>query len=435
MSSSAVSSSSKPSAGEQATDRESLPERYRAVRRFTEQLCAELTPEDCTVQSMPDASPAKWHMAHTSWFFETFLLEELLADYRPFMPEMRVLFNSYYNTVGAQHPRPQRGLLSRPTVSQVREYRTHVDEAMERLFATGTTEEDRHAAVLEVGLHHEQQHQELTLMDLKHLFSCNPLNPAFRDCPIAPLTEPVPQTWIAYNGGEVEIGHRGADFCFDNERPRHGVLLQPFELGSRLVANGEYLAFIDDGGYSRPELWLADGWTRVQQDKWTAPGYWRGDKDSRATLTLGGLRELRPDEPVAHVSYYEADAYARWAGARLATEAEWEHAAADRSPAGNFVEQGFLHPVPVNDGSSAGPQQLFGDLWEWTQSPYTAYPGYRPPEGALGEYNGKFMCNQLVLRGGCCATPASHIRATYRNFFYPFQRWQFSGIRLARDAR
>ena len=405
-----------------------LADRYRAVRGATEQLCEPLSPEDCQVQSMDDASPAKWHLAHTSWFFETFVLERRVAGYRPFHPEFRVLFNSYYQTVGQQHPRPQRGLVSRPTLDQVFAYRAHVDAHMLALLAE-TREFDPN--VVELGLQHEQQHQELILTDIKHVLSCNPLRPAYRDCPEAPVTEVAPPRWRTFDECIHWIGHAGPGFAFDNEQPRHRVFIEAFELATRLVTSGEFLAFIDDGGYERPQLWLSDGWNTVQARSWRAPLYWHRRDGAWEALTLGGRRPLRADAPVCHVSFYEADAFARWAGARLPREAEWEVAATGAGTDGNFVENGWLHPTPAA-ADGAGLTQLFGDVWEWTQSAYAPYPGYQPPPGALGEYNGKFMCNQLVLRGGSCATPRAHVRATYRNFFPPDARWQFSGVRLAR---
>ena len=380
---------------------------------------------------MPDASPAKWHLAHTSWFFETFVLEKALADYRPFHPRFRVLFNSYYNTVGEQYPRPDRGLVSRPSLAEVRDYRAHVDEHVTKLIEDEALDETL-AAIVDLGLHHEQQHQELVLTDLKHMLGQNPLRPAYRDLPEPAAADPGPIRWCEQPGGIASIGHEGGGFSFDNERPRHRVLLEPFALASRLTTNREYLEFIEDRGYQRPELWLSDGWTAVRSGGWHAPLYWwREDDGSWWSLTLGGPREIALDEPVCHVSYYEADAFANWAQARLPREEEWEMVAAKAAPDGNFVEEDLLHPRSAA-ASGAEPAQLFGDVWEWTQSPYAPYPGFRAESGALGEYNGKFMVNQLVLRGGSCATPRSHIRASYRNFFPPHCRWQFSGIRLAR---
>ncbi|MEX0702079.1 MAG: ergothioneine biosynthesis protein EgtB [Planctomycetales bacterium] len=417
-----------------------LAGRYRSVRGMTERLCGPLEPEDCVVQSMPDASPVKWHLAHTTWFFEQFVLAAAVPGYRPFRPEFGFLFNSYYDAVGERHPRPRRGLLTRPTLREVLEYRAAIDRAMGDLRETGASGE--FAPVIEIGLHHEQQHQELLLTDVKHLFAQNPLRPAYAPDRLVPDEQApratgraLPHTWIEFKGGVRAIGHAGPGFAYDNESPRHEALLRPFRLAARPVTCGEYLAFIDDGGYARPELWLFDGWDAVRGAGWQAPLYWeRGEAGGWRIFTLAGTRDLDPREPVCHVSFYEADAFARWAGARLPTETEWEIAAADAPIAGNFVEDERYRPAPTaGPASAASPQQLFGDCWEWTASPYTAYPGYRAPAGALGEYNGKFMCNQMVLRGGSCATSQTHIRATYRNFFHPPARWQFSGIRLALD--
>ena len=409
--------------------------RYSEVREATEALCAPLSPEDCSGQSMEDASPAKWHLAHTTWFFETLVLEPAVPGYRPFAPEFRVLFNSYYHSVGPQHPRPQRGLLTRPSLDEVLDYRAWVDRHMLELLAAAGGPAPELLHTIRIGLEHEQQHQELILTDVKHLLSCNPLHPAARDCAAPPAGEAKPLSWHYEPGGLRWIGHQGTDFAFDNEGPRHRVVLAPLELASRPVTNSEFQAFMSDDGYARPELWLSDGWATVLEQDWQAPLYWERVDDGWQVQTLAGLRPVSPHEPVCHVSYYEADAYARWAAARLPTEAEWEAVAAGRPVAGNFAESGLWHPAPVApDAGALGPAQLFGDVWEWTQSPYGAYPGYRPAQGPVGEYNGKFMCNQLVLRGGSCATPESHVRATYRNFFFPHQRWQFSGIRLARDA-
>jgi ergothioneine biosynthesis protein EgtB len=424
---------------------EGIAERYRAVRAATEQLCAPLSPEDCGAQSMPDASPAKWHLAHTTWFFETFVLERALADFSPFHPDFRVLFNSYYQSVGDQHPRPERGFLTRPSLDQVFEYRAHVDRGVLALLDT----EDSRAflGAIELGIEHECQHQELILTDAKHLLSRNPLHPAYR--PEAAQRAPVdkPLEWIGFEERLGWIGHAGEGFSFDNECPRHRVFVNAFELATRCCTNAEYAAFIGDGGYRRPELWLSDGWATASSRGWEAPLYWHrrsdGQRDSGdwMTMTLAGYRELGGSEPVCHVSYYEADAFARWMCARLPTEAEWETAAAGLPVDGNFVESGLFHPAPIPGarrsdarGAPSGLSQMFGDVWEWTQSDYAAYPGFRPLEAGFGEYNGKFMCNQRVLRGGSCATPRSHLRPTYRNFFPPDARWQFSGIRLARDA-
>ncbi|HXD03478.1 MAG TPA: ergothioneine biosynthesis protein EgtB [Novosphingobium sp.] len=381
-------------------------ERYNEVRAATEALTSGLSAEDCQVQSMPDVSPAKWHLAHTTWFFETFLLLPMLEGYRPLDPAFAVLFNSYYVGVGERHPRPSRGLLTRPSLDEVHAYRRHVDAAMRRLMET--VAEPAWAWLVELGCQHEQQHQELILMDIQHVLSCNPLEPAYRRPD--PAGEPSgPLAWSDHPGGLCEIGHGGDGFAFDNEGPRHRVWVEPFAVANRLVTAGEYLGFIEDGGYRRPELWLSDGWTTVEAQGWQAPLYWDKSGGQWTRFTLAGRRQVTLSEPVCHVSYYEAEAYARWAGARLPSEAEWELAAAD--------------PAMV---------QLYDTAWQWTASPYVGYPGYVPLKGAVGEYNGKFMINQQVLRGGSLATPAGHSRATYRNFFPPAARWLFGGIRLAK---
>jgi ergothioneine biosynthesis protein EgtB len=405
---------------------------FAAVRRQTESLAAPLSPEDCALQSMPDASPVKWHLAHVSWFFETFVLVPHASRYRPFDAAFRVLFNSYYDGVGDKHPRAERGLLSRPDLATVLAYRRHVDAAMQRCLERPLPKEA--AALVELGLHHEQQHQELLLTDVKHLFSRNPARPVYHPrWPLAPVA-PRPHAWHRYEGGLVSLGHAGTGFAFDNEGPAHRVFVAPFELASAPVTHGEFAAFIADGGYERPELWLAQGWDVATTRGWQAPLYWEREGAQWRTFTLHGMADVDPHTPVCHVSLFEADAYARWAGARLPTEFEWEHAARAAPIAGNFLETGALHPLPrAGDAPAAGPGQLFGDVWEWTRSDYAPYPGYRPAAGAVGEYNGKFMSNQYVLRGGSCATPASHVRATYRNFFPADARWQFSGLRLARD--
>jgi ergothioneine biosynthesis protein EgtB len=408
-----------------------LAERYRQVRQCTEALCEGLEPEDHVIQSMPDASPLKWHLAHTSWFFETFLLAEHAPGYQPFHPRYGFLFNSYYNAVGDRHARDRRGVLSRPTVREVYAYRAYVDEHTAALLARGVGEPA--AAVLELGLHHEQQHQELILTDLKHAFASNPLRPVYREQAPAAGGDPLPLEWVRYAAGLRWLGHDGGGFAYDNEGPRHRAYVHAFALASRLTTCAEYLAFMEDGGYARPELWLSDGWTARQHHGWDAPLYWEKRDGDWRHMTLAGMRPVEPAEPVCHVSYYEADAFARWSGARLPTEAEWEAAAGGVPVAGNFLESGRYHPAPAAEADGR-PSQMLGDAWEWTASPYTPYPGYRPAAGALGEYNGKFMCNQMVLRGGSVATPASHIRASYRNFFPPEARWQFSGIRLARDV-
>ena len=418
-----------------SSDRNLWSKRFTGVRRATERLTAGLTPEDQTIQSMPDVSPTKWHLAHTTWFFETFLLGPHAPAYRPYHPDFAHLFNSYYQAVGAPFPRPERGLLSRPGVAEIKAYRESVTAAMERFIAEADDETWAAAApLIELGLHHEQQHQELILMDIKHVFSCNPLNPAYRPRAANPAIETEASTqWIDFAGGLVEIGHAGAGFAFDNEGPRHRVWLDPFRLAARLVTCGEYLAFIEDGGYMRPELWLSDGWDTVRRENWQAPLYWwREDSGNWSVFTLAGRMPLDPAEPACHVSHYEADAFARWAGFRLPTEAEWELAAAELPVAGNLADRGLFHPAPA--AQTGGLEQMFGDVWEWTMSAYGPYPRYRPPEGAIGEYNGKFMSGQMVLKGGAAVTPAGHVRATYRNFFPPAARWAFSGLRLAADS-
>jgi ergothioneine biosynthesis protein EgtB len=409
--------------------------RYQEIRQATEKLCAGLSPEDAIVQSIEYCSPAKWHLAHTSWFFETFILERQINNYRPFNPMFRVLYNSYYKSIGEQYSRPQRGLISRPSLAEVYEYREYVNENMLAFLGERETLTDSLKEIFETGLNHEQQHQELILTDLKHLFSFNPLHPVYRERPATQTTEAPPLRWHAYDEGIRLIGHQSEAFAFDNEEPRHRVFVEAFELASRLVTNREYLEFMQDGGYTRPEFWLSDGWDTVQKQGWQAPLYWQEQDEVWFAHTLSGFQEVNLDEPVCHVSFYEADAYARWAGARLASEFEWESVAEALAVEGNFVENELLHPAPVGESSTEGPQQMYGDVWEWTISPYSPYPRFAPRSGSLGEYNGKFMCNQLVLRGGSCATPLSHIRASYRNFFPPDARWQFSGIRLARDLR
>jgi ergothioneine biosynthesis protein EgtB len=383
---------------------------------------------------MPDASPVKWHLAHTTWFFETFVLLPHRRGYRPFDPAYRVLFNSYYNAVGDRHPRPERGLLSRPGLGEVLAYRHHVDLAMQDLLAEGQLPVVD--ALVELGLNHEQQHQELILTDVKHLLSCNPSKPVYQKQWPLTAVQVRERRWISVEAGLCEIGHAGAGFCFDNEMPRHRVWLDAFELASHPVTHGEFIEFIDDGGYRRPELWLSAGWDAVTSRRWQAPQYWERNDGQWQCFTLHGLAQVDANTPVCHVSLFEAEAYARWAKARLPTEAEWEVAARAAPLAGNFLESGALHPLALREAPAVGTiAQAFGDVWEWTRSDYGPYPGYVPAAGAVGEYNGKFMCSQYVLRGGSCATPKSHIRATYRNYFPPDARWQFSGLRLARDAR
>jgi ergothioneine biosynthesis protein EgtB len=418
---------------------ESVLEHYRRVRDASVALCQPLEDEDYVVQSMPDASPAKWHLAHTTWFFEEFVLRRATEGYRCYDESFGYLFNSYYNSVGPMHERPNRGLLTRPTVAEVLAYRTHVDDQMQALLA-GASQALPDTVTL--GLHHEQQHQELLLTDIKHLFSCNPLKPVYQASEEPAWRAAPALSFVDFPGGLVEIGHAGPGFCFDNEQPQHRLYLQPFQLANRPVTNAEFLEFVRSGGYEQPQHWLSDGWAQVQRERWRRPVYWSESLEHE--FTLSGMRAINPHGPVCHISYYEADAFASWAHARLPSEAEWEVAAcaaAGTAPSpirGNFVEEGMLHPVPATAAARPPARQallqMFGDVWEWTRSPYSPYPGFKPVEGALGEYNGKFMVNQLVLRGGSCATPASHIRATYRNFFAPAARWQFSGLRLARDV-
>jgi len=411
-----------------------LANRYQEVRRFTETLCAPLSPEDCVIQPMPDASPTKWHLAHTSWFFETFILAPRTPGFKPFHPQFGYLFNSYYNAVGDRHARPARGLISRPGLDEVYRYRAHVDMRMNALLDSGEPARlDGLEPLLELGLHHEQQHQELILTDLKYTLACNPLRPAYHQRIAASPGSPAGLRWHDFAEGLHWIGHAGEGFAFDNESPRHRVFSEAFRLADRPATNAEFAAFIEDGGYDRPDLWLSDGWAAVQANTWSAPLYWERHGSTWWTQTLAGMQEVRPSEPVTHVSYYEADAYARWAAARLPTEAEWELAASEVLVDGNFADSAYYHPKTAEPGT--GLKQIFGDVWEWTASAYLPYPGYRTADGALGEYNGKFMCNQMVLRGGSCATSMSHIRPTYRNFFPPEARWQFSGIRLARDGQ
>ena len=419
--------------------RDDLLRRYQTVRDATAAMAAPLAVEDQVIQTMPDVSPTKWHLGHTSWFFEQFLLTDgPAADpaYRPFHDRFAYIFNSYYVTVGDRHCRIKRGTLSRPTVAEVADYRRHVDAAMARLIASADDAGLRATAPLvEIGLNHEQQHQELAYTDVKHVFACNPLYPAY-DTAKTPATpaKARPERFVRIAGGLHDVGHGGGGFSYDNERPRHAVHLRDFAISDRLVTNGEYLDFIESGGYREAQHWLSDGWSKVCSDPadWSQPLYWHRGGDGRwREFTLHGLVELDLAAPACHLSYFEADAYAKWRGLRLPTEAEWEVAAAALGAdhaSGNFQEDRTFHPRPAIQGN-----QLLGDCWEWTGSQYTAYPGYRPPAGALGEYNGKFMCNQFVLRGGSCVTPRSHARTTYRNFFPPDARWQFTGLRLARD--
>jgi ergothioneine biosynthesis protein EgtB len=405
-----------------------LAERFCQTRALTTALIAPLAAEDCVVQSMPDASPAKWHLAHTTWFFEQFVLGRFAPGYREFDGRFGYLFNSYYETVGDRHRRADRGLLTRPTLDEVQAYREHVDAGVSNLLAGGINHDS--VALIELGLHHEQQHQELLLTDVKHLLSCNPLRPAYRELEIAEIASADPLLFYSCPEGIYEVGHSGSAFCFDNETPRHRVFLAPFSLANRPISNSEYRDFIRAGGYQTAPLWMSDGWATLQAQAWRRPIYWNQALDGE--FTLGGERELEAAAPVCHLSWYEADAFARWAGARLPTEAEWEVVAARQPIDGNFLDDEILHPVAGGSGREL--TQLFGDVWEWTSSAYSPYPGFAPAAGAIGEYNGKFMANQFILRGGSCVTPASHIRATYRNFFYPTARWQFAGIRLAKGS-
>lgn len=410
-------------------------ERYLAVRHTTRELCTPLTADDQMVQSAPETSPVKWHQAHTTWFFETFLLAPHMHDYQPYHPAFRSLFNSYYKQVGSHPLRTIRSTFSRPTLEEVLAFRGYVDDQVACLLTSSTPEElPPLVSLVELGINHEQQHQELIFTDIKHAFWTNPLQPGYQNRPIEVKHSTLPPfTWVDFEGGLHEIGFHGPHFAFDNERPRHKIYLEPFRIASRLVTNGEYLEFLQDGGYRRPELWLSDGWDAVVANQWVAPLYWEQTDAGWVVFTLAGTRELRPEEPVGHVSYYEADAFARWSGARLPSEAEWEVAAEGLPVEGNLLESGRYHPAPAGHNRDRL-QQMFGDVWEWTCSPYVAYPGFRPAAGPLGEYNGKFMCNQLVLRGGGCTTPRSHLRASYRNFFPPQTRWQFTGIRLANEG-
>ena len=386
----------------------SLADRFRQVRQATQALAAPLSPEDCQLQSMPDASPVKWHLAHSSWFFESFVLVPHWPDYRPLDPNYVVLFNSYYVGIGERHPRARRGMLSRPSLAEVQAYRQHVDAAMERLLdASG----DEHVSLIELGLQHEQQHQELILMDIQHALSENPANPVYAADAPRPEIDRGPDQWIAVEGGLRMVGHEGPGFAFDNETPPHRVWVEDFRIGRRLVTTSEYADFIRDGGYRRPELWLSDGWAVAESEQWHAPLYWRVEGAGWTRFSLDGRHPVDPDQPVLHVSYYEADAYARWRGCRLPREEEWEVAA-----------------------QGGGLDQLYRAAWQWTASPYVAYPGFDTPQGAIGEYNGKFMVNQFVLRGGCFVTPDGHARPTYRNFYPPHARWMFGGIRLAAQA-
>ena len=409
---------------------EELLQRFERVRSDSERFCEPLELEDYSLQAMPETSPPKWHLAHTSWFFETFVLKPYVDGYQAWHPDFEVLFNSYYNGIGAQHPRPERGLLSRPLLAEVLEYRAHVNDQVGQLLDGGDHPEiKRIVELVELGTHHEQQHQELFFTDIKYSLSRNPLYPAYRDEALEPSEAPGELAWIEHPGGEVRVGHSGDGFCFDNELPSHSVLLQPFALADRLVTNGEFLSFLQAGAYEDPQLWLADGWNTVCEQGWQSPLYWVQREGEWYEYTLYGLQALDLNRPAVHISGYEADAYARWAQARLPTEFEWESVAANFAGQGQFIEADDLHPAgPVTEGDP----QLHGCVWEWTSSAYAPYPGYQPATGSVGEYNGKFMANQWVLRGGSCVTSRAQLRNSYRNFFYPPDRWQFSGMRLAK---
>jgi ergothioneine biosynthesis protein EgtB len=414
---------------------QTLLARFHEVRNFTVELCRDLEPEDCVVQSIPDVSPTKWHLAHTTWFFETFVLKKWLPGYQSEIPEYAYLFNSYYNAAGDMHRRDLRGLISRPTVKEARRYRSSIDSSIDNLLS-GADEKlfSEMEPIMTLGINHEQQHQELLVTDIKHVFAQNPLHPVFRERKIDLVPEKTsPVKFVEFDEAIVEIGHDGSRFSYDNEGPRHRALVPAFSLASRLVTNGEFIEFIEAGSYTRPEFWLSLGWMTVNEQRWQAPLYWVSREGTWWNFTLSGFRPVEESEPVTHLSYFEADAYANWAGARLPTEFEWERAAEDCPIEGNFVENERFHPQPPVTLPNRHLGQMFGDVWEWTRSAYSPYPGYRAEPGALGEYNGKFMCNQYVLRGGSCATSRSHIRRTYRNFFQPEKRWQFTGIRLAHD--
>ncbi len=413
--------------------RNNLLNRFKAVRNFSLEICKPLITEDYVIQSMPDISPTKWHLSHTSWFFETFILKEASENYKSLHPQYAYLFNSYYIQAGERFERPKRGLLSRPSVKEVYQYREYVDKNMIG-FLESSSEKifQKLAPVIEIGLHHEQQHQELMLTDIKHVFSINPLYPVYMDIEDKRAENLSSIKWIPFEEGIFKIGFEEEGFSYDNETPQHKEYVEPFSLASRLITNGEYIKFIEDRCYNKPELWLSDGAATVASEKWEVPFYWKKIDGDWWNFKLTGFKKVNPDEPVCHVSFYEADAFARWIGARLPTEAEWEVAASNLKIKGNFVENKNFHPVPVEKGESEL-KQMFGDVWEWTRSSYSPYPGYKTLPGALGEYNGKFMSGQMVLRGGSCATSETHIRKTYRNFFPPNARWQFMGIRLAKD--
>lgn len=415
------------------TDRKTLADRYRSVRKFSENICAPLSTEDYIVQSMPDASPAKWHLAHISWFFETFVIKKFDAEYTSDFPYYDYLFNSYYVQAGERFNRSQRGMITRPNVDDVYAYRKAIDEkVIELIMHADDATLHEMAEVMEIGFNHEQQHQELMITDMKHMFSINPLNPEYVKKSFPEDRKAPELSFIPFEEGLYEIGHDGGSFCFDNETPRHRQFLESFELASRPVINREFMEFMEAGGYENQLLWLSDAWPVVQEEGWQAPMYWIKKNDEWYQKTLYGLKKVHPEDPVTHISYYEAEAYARWAGARLPREGEWEVACQNCRLEGHLVEDEIYQPIARQQDQGNGLHQMYGGVWEWTQSPYTPYPGYKPLEGALGEYNGKFMINQMVLRGGSCATSGTHIRSTYRNFFHPHLRWQFTGLRLAR---
>jgi len=411
-----------------------LQNKYNTIRSHSEILCEPLENEDYGIQTTPFVSPPKWHLAHTAWFFETLLLKPYYPDYQEYHPLFAELFNSYYDTIGDYYARPERGLLSRPTVKEVYAYRAYIDEHMNKLMRL--LEDHPNKAEIEhriiLGLNHEQQHQELLLTDIKHIFAYNPLKPVYRKTPQSEKSHPTTLQYLQFSGGLKDVGHVGSDFCYDNELPRHKVYIPNFRLASRLITNAEYLEFMNSGAYQESDYWLSDAWKAIKQQNWNAPLYWQKQQNQWHTMTLNGLQPIDENQPVCHVSYYEAAAYARWAGKRLPTEQEWEVVAENVEIKGNFRESGLLNPKPASNSTDI--QQMFGDVWEWTQSPYSPYPGYKQLRGPLGEYNGKFMSSQMVLRGGSCVTPSDHLRSSYRNFFYPEERWQFSGIRLAEDS-
>jgi ergothioneine biosynthesis protein EgtB len=418
---------SEPIAG---VSREALLTEFERVRLYTETLCEPLAVDDYQLQSIVQTSPPKWHLAHVSWFFEAFVLPDFMPGYRPYHPHFDLLFNSYYYTRGDMHPRSERGLLSRPTVEQVYLYRAYVNTAMRELIeSVDEAQWDKLRFRVVLGLNHEQQHQELLLMDIKHNFWVNPLKPAYRDKLEIPPGQGRPVRWLDRAGGIHRIGHGNGGFAFDNETPRHEVLFHDHRLADRFVTNGEYLEFMEAGAYAESTLWLADAWALIQNQGWSNPLYWEQSDGGWLQFTLGGMRDLNPHEPVCHLNFYEADAFARWSGKRLPLECELEAVLSDLPVSGNFTNSDLLHPAPASDAG-----QWYGDLWAWTSSPYVAYPGFKPLAGSMGEYNGKFMSSQMVLKGGSCATAGGHTRASYRNFFYPGERWAFTGLRLAEDA-